>query len=243
MGNTYGFTKVDREKLFAKKFVSQGEDTGWLDDNPLYIEFESKAIADDLDREDYLSSLLKEEDGDENYDKDLTEKITKAKDEGFNPVADVNATFIVRPQVERALKALEELDAKIRKMCNPMPDPPDGQEWDCVGEAYIPIASLDKFKKEHQYVEEKPKKYDYEFKDTEHATYYFGYCKRGVEIYKEVEKVYGGRVYHYTFPWQITPERPWLLFGSLVIQRCLKRVLKEMDADKNKEFVFFLYWC
>lgn len=247
MGNTYGFTKVDRAGLFSKKYyVPPEESCGWMDNDPLYLMFESNDICGEMDRDDYLFTLLKKEDGDENLvDDDLKESIKRVVvDEKWEPLANVNGKYIIKPAVERAIKTLKELDAKVLSMCELIKKPwPEYIDWQTFGVALFDATeeSFEEFSKKYGYVEERPRE-EYE-KCSTYSHYFYGWCKEVVDVLKEVYKVYDTRYGHYTFPWEVRPDIPWNRFGSVDMQENLQMLLDEMNADKENKFVFFLYWC
>ena len=218
MGNTYGFCKVRKDvfKSGKSRFIMDESDE-WVDDySPEY-----ETIIGELDREDFLYSLVKPTEGwlDKLEDKELAEYIrTKFKPE------DEQAIVVTQESVQHAIDVLTELDKRVASM------PCDKSEKGETTDMYKQYLEPDKW----GYVEDKSKDPDDPY-DTDKV--YVSSCKENVDIYKEVEKVYHHRTYHYGFPWN----KGWRFGASYVIE-CLMDVMKEMKNPENKDYVFLFDW-
>lgn len=213
MGDSYGFSKVSRKEFLSGKSRFIMDKEGWCieDYNPEYID-----IVSDLDREDFLYSLVKPKDGHlESLDKELADFIKNT----YKPQEE-QAIVVTLESVQHALDVLTELDKKVASM-------PFKKGETC--DMYKKYLEKDKW----GYVEDKPEDPDW---PNGPEKVYVGPCKENVDIYKEVEKVYGGRAYHYGFPWE-----GWKNGASYLIE-CLNDVLEEMTAPDADEYVFLFTW-
>ena len=214
MGDTYGFSKIRRDAfLSGKSRFIRDSDGLWIEDyNPNYID-----IVGDLDREDYLYSLVKPKDGEiEGKDAELANYIKTAYSD------DEQAMVVTLESVNRAIEVLVNLDKKVASM------PCDKKsEADEMYKQYLEPGTW-------KYVEDKPR--GPEDPDPWEKVYVSS-CKENVEIYKEVEKVYGGRAYHYGFPW----DKGWNHGASYIIE-ALTAVQNEMTNPENKDYVFLFTW-
>lgn len=213
MGNSYGFCKVRREVfLSGKSRFIRDSDGLWIEDyNPDYID-----IVGDLDREDYLYRLVKPNDGEiDGKDAELANYIK-------NAYSDDEQAMVVTPEsVNRAIEVLVNLDKKVASM--PCDKKSEAEE---IYKQYLKPGTW-------KYVEDKPKDPDDPWEKV-----YVSSCKENVDIYKEVEKVYGGRAYHYGFPWHNKGWRP----GASYIIEALTAVKNEMTNPENKDYVFLFTW-
>lgn len=189
-------------------------DGGCIEDyNPDYID-----IVGDLDREDFLYCLVKPKDGEvECKDAELASYL---KSNSTYPM-DEQAMVVTPESVNRAIEVLVNLDKKVESM------PCDREsEADVVAKRFCEPGAW-------EYVEDKPP--DPDCPTIEYA--YVSSCKENVDIYKEVEKVYGGRAYHYGFPWN----KGWRPGASYIIE-ALMTVKNEMSNPENKDYVFLFTW-
>lgn len=213
MGDTYGFCKVRRNVFLSgqSRFVMDSDGLCIEDYNPDYID-----IVGDLDREDYLYRLVKPKDGEiEGKDAELANYIKNAYSD------DEQAMVVTLESVNRAIEVLVNLDKKVASM-------PCDKESEAE-EIYKQYLEPDDTWK---YVEDKP--FD---PDIPYEKVYVSSCKENVDIYKEVEKVYGGRAYHYGFPWN-----KGRLPGASYIIEALMAVKNEMTNPENKDYVFLFTW-
>ena len=211
MGDTYSFCKVRKDKFMSGKsrFVMDPDGFCIDDYNPDYID-----IVGDLDREDFLYSLVKPNNL-ESLAPELVDFIRKS----YKPDEE-QAIVITRESVQHAIDVLSDLDRRVRSM------PCDKScEAEVIYKQYLEPGVWG-------YIEDRPKeKYD------TNERVYVSSCKENVDIYKEVEKVYRHRTYHYGFPWDKSPD-----FGSSYLIECLTDVAKEMDNPDNKDFVCLFTW-
>lgn len=210
MGDTYGFCKVRRDAfLSGKSRFIMGSDDFIEDYNPDYID-----IVGDLDREDYLYRLVKPKDGEiECKDAELASYLKNAYPE------DEQAIVVTPESVDRAIEVLVNLDKKVGAM------PCDRKsEADVIDKQFCEPGAW-------AYEEDKPLDPDFPREEV-----YVSSCKENVDIYKEVEKVYGDRAYHYGFPWN--KGRP----GASYIIEALMAVKDEMVNPENKDYVFLFTW-
>ena len=129
--------------------------------------------------------------------------------------------------ISNALEIFRALDRKVESM----PYDDNGEAFVCLKSVYEEADKKERLK----YVEDKPK-------DPKYPNYpgylYCGSSKNNVEVYKEVEKVYGDRAYHYHFPWK----HPKYRKGAYNIISALEEVLKEMSDPDNADYVFLFTW-
>ena len=215
MGDSYGFSKVSRKEFLSgrSRFILDSE--GWCieDYNPEYID-----IVGDLDREDFLYRLVKPKDGYlESLDKELADFIKNTFKQH-----DEQAFVVTLESVQHALDVLTELDKKVASM-------PCDKECEAT-EVYLEHLNPKAWK----YIEEMPPDPNF---PNDPKKVYVSSCKENVDIYKVVEKVYGGRAYHYGFPWC----KGWSRGASYVIEN-LNGVLEEMTAPDADEYVFLFTW-
>ena len=178
--------------------------------NPDYID-----IVGDLDREDFLYSLVKPKDGEiAGKDAELANYLKNYHSD------DEQAIAVTLESVNRAIEVLVNLDKKVESM------PCDKKSE--VNE--MPKQFLEPG--EWKYVEDKPLDSDIPYEKV-----YVSSCKENVDIYKEVEKVYGSRAYHYGFPWN----KGWNPGASYIIE-ALMAVKNEMTNPENKDYVFLFTW-
>lgn len=211
MGDTYSFEKVKRENFLNGKSRFVMDKDGWCieDYNPDY-----HTVVCDLDREDFLYRLVKPADGFADGDRELADFLkNKYKTD------DEQAIVVTAESVSKALEVFKELDRKVASM----PYDEDGEAGECMKTVYL--TSKDKPK----YVEDKPNDPEY---------LYYGSSKENVAIYKEVEKVYRHRAYHYCFPWEHSP----YCKGASNIISALEEVLEEMTDPENEGYVFLFTW-
>ena len=212
MGNSYGFCKVRRDAFLSGKsrFIWDSDSPCFEDYNPDYID-----IVGDLDREDYLYRLVKPKDGEiECKDAELASYLENvySKDE--------QAIVVTLESVNRAIEVLVNLDKKVESM------PCDKEsEADVIAKRFCEPGAW-------EYVEDKPPDPDIPYEKV-----YVSSCKENVDIYKEVEKVYGHRAYHYVFPW-VKGRYP----GASYIIEALMAVKNEMSDPENKGYVFLFTW-
>ena len=213
MGNSYGFCKVRRDVFLSgqSRFMRDSDDLFIEDYNPEYID-----IIGDLDREDYLYRLVKPKEGEiEVKDAELANYIKNAYYSN-----DEQAMVVTLESVNRAIEVLVSLDKKVASM------PCDKEsEANVIGKQFLKPG-------EWKYVEDKPLT-----PNTSYEKVYVSSCKENVDIYKEVEKVYGGRTYHYIFPWD-KGGNP----GASYIIEDLMSVKNEMIKPENKDYVFLFTW-
>ena len=212
MGDSYGFCKVRREVFLSGKsrFIRDSDGFCIEDYNPEYID-----IVGDLDREDYLYRLVKPRDMEiAAKDAELANYIKNAYSD------DEQAMVVTLESVNRAIEVLVNLDKKVESM------PCDKKSEAC--EIYKQYLESGKWK----YVEEKPR----DAEDTWEKVYVSS-CKENVDIYKEVEKVYGSRTYHYGFPWN----KGWDPGASYII-KALMAVKNEMINSDNNDYLFLFTW-
>lgn len=213
MGNSYGFCKVRRDVFLSGKsrFIMNSDDDYVEDYNSNYID-----IVGDLDRADYLYRLVKPKDGEiECKDAELASYLENAYSK------DDQAIVVTLESVNGAIEVLADLDKKVGTM-----------PCDRESEAHVILKQFYK-PSEWKYVEDKP--LDPNFPTCEKV--YVSSCKENVDIYKEVEKVYGYRTYHYGFPWA----KGWRPGASYIIE-ALMAVKNEMSDPKNKDYVFLFTW-
>ena len=218
MGDTYGFSKVSRDKLLsgASRFTDDDDEFNYND---------YKDVCGDLDREDFLSSLLKCTIKDFVCDGDAElQAYIRTKYDFRNE----QALPVTRNQVADALKALQELDKKVYAM--PF-NKPNGSQM-CAG-----VFDKTRFDIKSGYCEDVPQDNEFE-KRWPHV--FWGLSKKNVDILKEVYRIYGHRYYHYVFPWEY--EGAGFYKGSENIQMSLKRVLKDMCGSDSRGYVYFLTW-
>ena len=189
---------------------------------------EGQQIGDWLDREDFLFSLLDLENESLLSEHDLAAK-NSVGDKHPEMLQALDMRIVSKKMVEQALKILKELDKKVLSM--PYDKAFDG-EYHCAGIADGKINDLSKYDYTEPCNSDKPWRED---------DLYYGPSKEFVDIIKEVEKVYGSRYYHYTFPWESNPEFGDSV-GSYDIQRYLLDVLADMDAVRENEFVHVFFW-
>jgi hypothetical protein len=192
------------------RFIMDSDGCCIEDYNPEYID-----IVGDLDREDFLYSLVKPNAGEiEGKDADIANYIKNAYSD------DEQAMVVTLESVNRAIEVLVNLDKKVASM------PCDKEsEADEIYKQYLEPGSW-------KYVEDKPLD-----PDSPYEKVYVSSCKENVDIYKEVEKVYGGRAYHYIFPWD-KGRNP----GASYIIKALMTVKNEMTKPENKDYVFLFTW-
>lgn len=213
MGDSYGFCKVRRDVLLSgqSRFVTNS----WGDIEEYNLDY--IGIVEDLDREDYLYKLVKPKDGEiEGKDAELANYIKTAYSK------DEQAMVVTLESVNRAIEVLVNLDKKVESM--PCDKKSEAEE---IYKQYLEQGVW-------EYVEDKPKDPNY---PTEPEKVYVSSCKENVDIYKEVEKVYGFRTYHYDFPW----DKGWNPGASYII-RALTAVKNEMANPENKDYVFLFTW-
>lgn len=213
MGDSYGFCKVRRAVFLSGKsrFIRDSDGLFIEDYNPDYID-----IVGDLDREDYLYRLVKPKAGEiAGKDAALANYIKNAYSD------DEQAMVVTLDSVNRAIEVLVNLDKKVASM------PCDKEsEVDVIAKQFLKPGVW-------EYVEDKPREPDDPWEKV-----YVSSCKENVDIYKEVEKVYGGRSYHYGFPWHNKGWRP----GASYIIEALTAVMDEMTDPENKDYVFLFTW-
>lgn len=212
MGNTYGFCKVRKDKFMSGKsrFVMDSGGFCIEDYNTDYID-----IVGDLDREDFLYRLVKPEAGEiERKDAELASYLKSAYHG-----EDEQAIVVTPESVNGAIEVLADLDKKVGSM----PCDRESEANLILKQFYEPGA--------WKYVEDKPLDPDFPEK------VYVSSCKENVDIYKEVEKVYGYRTYHYGFPWN----KGWRPGASYIIE-ALMAVKNEMFDPRNKDYVFLFTW-
>ena len=211
MGDTYSFCKVRKDKFMS------GKSRFILDHDGFCIEgynLDYSFIVDDLDREDFLYSLVKP-DNLKSLDPELEDFIRKS----YKPNEE-QAIVITRESVQHAIDVLSGLDERVKSM------PCDKScEADVIYKQYLEPGAWG-------YIEDRPKE---EYDTNERV--YVSSCKENVDIYKEVEKVYRHRTYHYGFPWCKSYD-----IGSSYLIESLTEVAKEMDNPDNKDFVFLFAW-
>ena len=213
MGNTYGFCKVRKDKFMSEKSRFIMDSDLFVEDNPDYID-----IVGDLDREDFLYSLVKPKPGRlETLDPGLAEFVKNS----YDPMEE-QAIVVTRDSVQHAIDVLVDLDGRVAVM-----------PCDKSCEAHV-IYKRFLEPGEWNYVEDRPRE-KHETDDDGYA--YVSSCKDNVDIYKEVEKVYGHRAYHYGFPWKECPKP-----GASDIIECLNRVVYEMSRPDSEEYVFLFTW-
>lgn len=213
MGDSYGFCKVRKDKFVSGKSRFIRDPSGlWIeDDNPDY-----SFIVNDLDREDFLYSLVKPENGylDSLDDPELAgfiKDVYKSDDE--------QAMVVTRKSVQHAIDVLTDLDRRVKSM------PCDKKsEANVIHKRYLETGKW-------KYVEDRPNDGDGV------ARVYVSSCKENVDIYKEVEKVYRHRAYHYGFPWIQNGGE-----GASWLVDFLTDVVNEMDNPSNKDYVFLFTW-
>lgn len=165
-------------------------------------------LGHELDREDYLFGLVKPKRGELRNDKEISDFVSHSFDRNEQDIV------VTAASVGRAIDVLEELDKKVSTM-----------PFDKKGRADRVWKEAIK-KGEYGYVEDCAD-------DAEYA--YVSSCKKNIEIYKEVEKVYGRRAYHYGFPW-------CKFKGSVYALSTLHEVRKAMDNPENRDYVFLFTW-
>lgn len=212
MGDTYGFSKVRRDVFLSgqSRFIMDSSGFGIEDDNPDYIN-----IVGDLDREDFLYSLVKPKGGEiAGKDAELANYIKNAYSD------EEQAMVVTLESVNRAIGVLVNLDKKVASM------PCDKKsEADEIYKKYLKPGTW-------EYVEDKPRDPEDSWEKV-----YVSSCKENVDIYKEVEKVYRHRTYHYGFPWK----KGWRPGASYIIE-ALMSVKNEMEKPENKDYVFLFTW-
>ena len=213
MGDTYGFSKVRRKEFLSGKSRFIMDECGCVDDySPGYIN-----IVGDLDREDFLYRLVKPDpsylDGLDTELANFIKNVYKSEDE--------QAIVVTKESVQHAIDVLTELDKKVASMPHKKGE---------ATEIYKRFLENGKW----GYVEDKPRDPN---DPHEPEKVYVGSCKENVDIYKEVEKVYRHRAYHYGFPW----EDGWRQGATYIIE-CLTSVLDEMTAPDANEYVFLFDW-
>lgn len=213
MGDTYGFCKVRKDKFMSGKsrFILDPDGFCIEDYNPDYL-----SIVDDLDREDFLYSLVKPKNGylDALDPKlaDFIKNVYKSEDE--------QAIIVTRESVQHAIDVLTDLDRRVKSM------PCDKKSAaEVIYKKYLKPG-------EWKYVEDRP---NGNHDDWDRV--YVSSCKENVDIYKEVEKVYKHRTYHYGFPWGLNRGS-----GASWLVDCLTDVANEMDNPGNKDYVFLFTW-
>ena len=212
MGNTYSFCKVRRDVFLSGKsrFIMDSDGLCIEDYNPDYID-----VAVGLDREDYLYRLVKPKNGEiEGKDAELANYLKSAYSD------DEQAMVVTLESVNRAIEVLVNLDKKVASM--PCDKKSEATE---IYKQYLEPGTW-------KYVEDKPRDPEDPWEKV-----YVSSCKKNVEIYKEVEKVYGDRTYHYGFPWN----KGWNPGASYIIE-ALMDVKTEMTNPENKDYVFLFTW-
>ena len=215
MGNTYGFSKVRRDVFLNGKtrFVFDSSGSEVEDYNPDYID-----IVGGLDREDFLYSLVEPQAGEiEGKDADLANYLKNSYESD-----DEQAIVVTSESVQHAIDILTNLDKKVASM--PCDKHSDANE---ILKQYLKPGQW-------EYVEDKPGDPDDPY---ELAKVYVSSCKENVAIYKEVEKVYRHRTYHYGFPWN----KGWAPGASYII-KALMSVKNEMEKPDSKDYVFLFTW-
>lgn len=213
MGDAYGFCKVRRDAFLSGKsrFIMDSDGVCIEGYNPEYID-----IVGDLDREDFLYRLVKPKDGEiECKDAELASYLKSTY-----PKGEEQAIVVTLESVNRAIEVLVNLDKKVESM-----------PCDKESEAVV-IAKRFCEPGAWEYVEDKPLDPDVPYEKV-----YVSSCKENVDIYKEVEKVYGDRTYHYGFPWN----KGWNPGASYII-KALMAVKNEMSNPQNKGYVFLFTW-
>lgn len=214
MGDTYGFCKVRRDAFLSGKsrFAWDSDGVFIAGYNPDYID-----IVGDLDREDFLYRLVKPKDGEiERKDAELASYLKNSY-----PKDEEQAIVVTPESVNGAIEVLVNLDKKIGSMpCDRKSEANVMAKQFCEPGAW-------------KYVEDKlPLDPDISYEEV-----YVSSCKENVDIYKEVEKVYGYRTYHYGFPWS----KGWEPGASYIIE-ALMAVKNEMSDPQNKDYVFLFTW-
>ena len=204
MGMVYRFSRANAKALKEAKNTDGVFDA---------IDYDTD-IAEDLEREDFISSILEVSNQDllNGVEKEIA--IQQAK-----LLSECDLSIVSKKMVERAIDILSELDAKIASM------PWDrnlASRW-CAGISDSSCNDLSKCK----YVEPCSE-------GDSHV--YFGPSREFANIVKEVAKVYGSREYHYGYPWNYD-EREF--FGSRMIREVLQDVLTYMK-DMDDGFVVVL---
>ena len=217
MGDSYGFCKVSRKEFLSGKSRFIMDKEGWSieDYNPEYID-----IVSDLDREDYLYSLVKPKNGWLNSleDKELADFIKNTYKQH-----DEQAFVVTLESVQHAIDVLTELDKKVQSM-------PCDRKCE-AHEIYLSNLEPRKWK----YIEEMPPDPDF---PNDPKKVYVSSCKENVDIYKLVAEIYGGRTYHYSFPWDNRTACP----GASDIIESLNMVIEAMTAPDADEYVFLFTW-
>ena len=212
MGDTYGFSKVRRDVFLSgqSRFIRDSDGLCIEGYNPDYID-----IVGDLDREDFLYSLV------EPKAREIACKDASLANYIKNAYSDDEQAMVVTLEsVNRAIEVLVNLDKKVASM------PCDKKSE--ADEIYKQYLEPDTWK----YVEDKPRDPEDSWEKV-----YVSSCKENVDIYKEVEKVYGFRTYHYGFPWK----KGWRPGASYIIE-ALMAVKNEMTKPDNKDYVFLFTW-
>ena len=190
------------------RFIMDSDGLFIEDYNPDYID-----IVGDLDREDYLYRLVKPKAGEiAGKDAALANYIKNSYSD------DEQAMVVTLESVNRAIEVLVNLDKKVASM------PCDKEsEADVIAKQFLKPGTW-------KYVEDKPRDPEDPWEKV-----YVSSCKENVDIYKEVEKVYGLRAYHYGFPW-------CNFKGSEHVLSTLHEVRKAMDNPENRDYVFLFTW-
>ena len=228
MGTTYNFTKVPKADLASgrlleikgKPILINGVEFFDEDNDPIVRMLDENSI-NELDRDYFIWSVL----GFDRKAKDQYGEFSGRK-EYEDWFQDYQCVPITREMVERGIKTLEALDAKVFSM--PHQPWPEESSTRFAGICYKNQAH------EHACTEL--------LQDTDpHDVgnyYFFGRDEQDIAIVKEVFKVYDHREWHYGYPWV---NSRWGI-GSYEARGVLKSVLDEMDADKDGEFTFLIQW-
>ena len=172
-----------------------------------------------MNDEDFLCSLVRPPEGFEDGDPELAASLRGSFD-----VKNEQCFVVTRDSVRKALDVFVKLDERVSSM----PFTRDGEADRCL-KSTLANCPADRMPK---YIED----------CADNPLYcYYGDSRENVEIYKEVEKVYGGRAYHYSFPWE-DRTRVYGPKGAADIISALEEVLHEMDAEDAADYVFLFTW-
>jgi len=225
MGTTYCFSKLNRKDFLSGKILHRWLTPNENDPDSCWDILNDNSIGGECDR-DYFLGFILDTKNTKNY---IDGELSKYCDES-GIIDEMQLTPITLEMVQRAIKILEDLDAKVFSMPY---EKELATEFCCAGMCDASYNDLSK----HKYVEPVAPLAERQVGNSSNYVFY-GPSKQYVDIVREVYKVYDWKEYHYRYPWRC---EDLATFGSYDVKSALKEVEAEMLKDNNGS-VFVMYW-
>ena len=233
MGMEYQFSKLSHEKRLSGKITPprredfESVEDYWDAPDPFMTAIERNTVGDELDREDFIRGLVRDNGEPSERDREVMEW-AKAR------LKDHDVYYVTVAGLKKGIKTLKELDAKVEEMAKLLPgNSPSEAGYGSV----LPgdkIQSFDGWKKRYGCVEmAKRDEWDEKYN---HDHVFYGWCKEAADIVKAVFEVYGAREYHYTYPWQTGYYK-----GSGRVLSTLEAVLESVENDPDGVIFLHVY--